>query len=342
MRLRYLVPALAALLAVAAVACNGGGPGPTPTPSPSGPTPTPSPSVEPLATPLTAVFACAGPPETTAPDASAFPVEITDSVGNTVTLEAPPQRIASLSAGHTEILYAIGAGDQVTAVDNTSDCPQAVNDLPKVNAFTPSVEAIADLEPDLVVIFFDPGDLQASLQNLDIAVLNLAAPASVQGVYEQTALLGEATGHAADAADLVADMQAEVQDIQSQIGEVTEGPTVFHEIDSTYFTAGPGSFIADLYDILAAQNIADATGEAYPQMSAEAIIQADPEVIVLADEDAGETPETVKARPGWSSISAVQNARIHVIDPDIVSRPGPRLVEALRFLAMFLYPERFP
>jgi iron complex transport system substrate-binding protein len=291
---------------------------------------------------LTAVFDCVGPQETTAPDATAFPVEVTDSVGNTVTLEAPPQSIASLSAGHTEILYAIGAGDQVTAVDSTSDCPQAVNDLPKVDAFTPSVEAIADLQPDLVVIFFDPGDLQASLQNLDIPVLNLAAPASIQGVYDQTELLGEATGHAADAAGLVADMQAAVQSIQSEIGDAVPAPTVFHEIDNTYFTAGPGSFIADLYDILGAQNIADATGQPFPQMSAEAIIEADPEVIILADEDAGETPDTVKARPGWGSVSAVQNDRIHIIDPDIVSRPGPRLVEALRTLAMFLYPERFP
>ena len=339
MRLRYIGPAILALLAIAAVACNGGGSGLSPTPTI---TVTPTPVVEPLATPLTAVFDCVDPQETTAPDASIFPLEITDSVGNTVALESPPQSIASLSAGHTEILYAIGAGDQVTAVDSTSDCPQAVNDLPKVDAFTPSVEAIADLQPDLVVIFFDPGELQVSLQNLDIPVLNLAAPASIQGVYDQTELLGEATGHAADAAGLVADMQAAVQSIQSEIGDAVAVPTVFHEIDNTYFTAGPGSFIADLYDILGAQNIADATGQPFPQMSAEAIIEADPEVIVLADEDAGETPDTVKARPGWGSVSAVQNDRIHIIDPDIVSRPGPRLVEALSALAAFLYPDRFP
>ncbi len=335
MRLRYLVPALLAVVAIAALACNGGGSGPTPTP-------TPSPAEEPLSKPMTAVFDCIGPAETSAPDASAFPLEVTDSVDNTVTLEAPPQRIASLSAGHTEIIYAIDAGDQVAAVDSTSDCPREANDLPKVDAFTPSVEAIAELEPDLVIIFFDPGDLQSSLQGLDIPVLNLASPDSVQGVYDQVELLGEATGHVADAADLIADMQAEVQDIRSEIGDVADAPTVFHEIDNTYFTAGPGSFIADLYDILGAENIADATGQPFPQMSAEAIIEADPEVIVLADEDAGESPETVRDRPGWGSVSAVRNDRIHVIDPDIVSRPGPRLVEALRFLAAYLYPELFP
>ena len=259
-----------------------------------------------------------------------------------MTLETPPQRIASLSAGHTEILYAIGAGGQVAAVDNTSDCPAATAGLPKVDAFSPSVEAIAELEPDLVIIFFDPGDLQSSLQGLDIPVLNLASPSSVEGVYDQIELLGEVTGHANDAVRLIADMRAAVQEIRSEIGDVTDAPTVFHEIDNTYFTAGPGSFIADLYDILGAGNIAEATGQPFPQMSVEAIIEADPEVIILADEDAGESPDTVRDRPGWGSVSAVRNDRIHAIDPDIVSRPGPRLVEALRTLAAYLYPELFP
>ena len=334
MRLRYLVPALAALLAVVALACDSG----------DGASPTPAPSVAPSATQAAepAVFGCDAPADTTPPDPAAFPVDITDSVDNTIALEAPPQRIASLSAGHTEILYAIGAGDQVVAVDNTSDCPRAVDDLPKVDAFTPSVEAIADLDADLVVIFFDPGDLQSSLQGLDIPVLNLASPESVDDVYEQVELLGEASGHSDEAAGLIAGMKADIEEIRLEIGDVTDAPSVFHEIDSTYFTAGPGSFIADLYDILGAENIADATGQAFPQMSVEAIIEADPEVIVLADEDAGESPETVRDRPGWDNISAVQNGRIHVIDPDIVSRPGPRLVEALRTLAAYLYPELFP
>ena len=337
MRFRYLILALLAVVALAVLACNGGGSGPIPIP-----TPTPSPVEEPLVTPVAVVFDCDVPAVASAPDASAFPLEISDSVGNTVTLETPPRRIASLSAGHTEILYAISAGDQVVAVDSTSDCPQEVNDLPKVDAFSPSGEAIAELEPDLVIIFFDPGDLQSSLQGLDIPVLNLASPSSVEGVYDQVALLGEATGQVDEATDLVADMRAAVQEIRSEIGDAADAPTVFHEIDNTYFTAGPGSFIADLYDILGAGNIAEATGQPFPQMSVEAIIEADPEVIILADEVAGESPDTVGDRPGWGSVSAVRNSRIHVVDPDIVSRPGPRLVEALRTLAAYLYPELFP
>ena len=325
MRYYILLAVPAALLALAA-ACKGDSSSPSARPSPAA-----------------GVFSfdCEAAMEATVPDLGAFPLEVTDSVDNAVTLEEPPQRIVSLSAGHTEILYAIGAGDQVTAVDNTSDCPAAANELPKVDAFVPSVEQIAGLEPDLVVIFFDPGDLQSSLQAIDIPVLNLAAPESVQGVYEQTTLLGQATGHAEGAANLVSDMQAAVEEIDSKIGDVSDGPSVFHEMDKTYYTAGEGSFIGDLYDILGAQNIAEATGQPYSQMSAEAIIDADPDVIILADEDAGESADTVKDRPGWDSVSAVETDRIYSIDPDIISRPGPRLVEALSTLAAYLYPEKF-
>lgn len=334
MRLRFLATAIVPLVALMALACGGG----------AGPSPTPPPTEEaaPTAQAVGFSFDCRAPAQATGPDAAAFPADVTDSMGNTVTLAATPQRIVSLSAGHTEILYALGAGDQVTAVDSTSDCPRATDGLPKVDAFTPSVEAIADLEPDLVIIFFDPGDLQSSLQGLGIPVLNLAAPDSVQGVYDQTALLGEATGHAGEAADVIAGMRTAVEDVQSTLADAGEGPRVFHEIDSSYFSVGSGTFIGDMYTVLGAKNIADATGENYPQMSAEAIIEADPEVIVLADEDAGESPDTVKARPGWGGVSAVRNERIYTVDPDIVSRPGPRLVEALNTLAAYLYPELFP
>ncbi len=318
MKPRYLILALVVLAALIVAACAGGGG---------------SSSLS---------FTCDAVAVATAPDASAFPLDVTDSVGNTVTLEAPPQRIVSLSAGHTEVLFAIGAGDQVAAVDLTADCPKAADDLPKENAFSPSLETIASVDPDLVIIFFDPGDLQSALQGADIPALNLATPDSVQSVYDQTELLGAATGHPDQAADLIADMQAAVEEIRSRVDDVTEAPTVFHEIDNTYLTAGPGSFIGDLYDILGAENIAEATGEPFPQMSAEAIIEADPDVIILADEGAGETPDTVGARPGWRNVAAVQNGRVHIVDPDIVSRPGPRLVEALRVLASYLYPESFP
>ena len=273
-----------------------------------------------------------------APDAAAFPAEVTDGSGRSVTIEAAPLAIASLSAGHTEILYAIGAGDAMTAVDNTSDCPVATSSLEHMDAFSPSVESIVALEADVVVLFFDPVDLVQSLADLGVTVLMMPSPSSITGVYDQIEILGDATGHATEADDLIASMKVAVAEITESVDGL-DAPTFFHEVDNTYYTAGPGSFIADLYDELGADNIAESTGQAFPQMSAEAIIVADPQVIILADEDAGESPETVAARPGWDVIAAVTDGRVYVVSPDIISRPGPRLVEALETLAALLYLE---
>lgn len=321
-RALWLLLAALAALALLAAACGDDGEEAAPqtaaeTPSPAPATPSPAP-------------------------VELFPVTVTDSNGKQVSLEAAPQRIVALGASFVEILYAIGAGDAIVAVDQNSDYPPEAAEKTKISGFQPSVEAIASFEPDLVLIFFDPGGLQEALEQLGITVLFLASPQSLAAVFDQIQLLGRASGRPDEVAELIAEMRAPIDDIIEELIDVEQGPSVFHELDSTYFTVGPGSFVGDLYALLKARNIAEASGEAYSQMSAEAIIEADPEVIILADEDAGESPDTVAARPGWDSIAAVRNGRVHTVDPDIVSRPGPRLAEALATLARLLYPERFP
>jgi iron complex transport system substrate-binding protein len=296
-----------------------------------------TPAVTPTA--LAAVRTPAG--TTVAPTSVEYPLTLTDSKDRSITLEAAPQRIASLSPAATEILFAIGAGDQVAAVEMFSNYPPAARVLPQLDAYQPSVEAIAAEEPDLVLVYFDPGNLVDGLERAGLTVLFLDPPSSVDGVLEQIRLLGQATGHPQEAEELVTTMQQGIADIEGQLADVGQGPRVFHELDNQLFTVAPDSFVGDLYTILKAQNIAAGTDQAYPQLSQEAIIEADPEVIILADTAGGESVETVKARPGWGSISAVENERIYVVDPDITSRPGPRLVEALRTLAQMLYPERF-
>lgn len=312
MRLRYLVPALGALLALAAVACDGGGTSPSSSPS----------AVE---------EAVAAP----------SPVTVTDSNGKQVTFASPPERIVALAPSFVEVLFAIGAGDAVVAVDENTDFPPEAATRTKLSGFEPSVEGIAALEPDLVVIFFDPGGLEAALEGLGIPVLFLMTPASIQGVYDQMTLLGEVTGHLPEAGDLIAGMQDSIDAITEKLADIDEGPTFFHELDPTLFTTCPGEFIHDMYVTLKARNVATDAGVPC-QLSEEAVIAADPEVIVLADAFAGENADTVKARPGWANVSAVQGDRIYVHDPDIVSRPGPRLLEGMRTLAGYLYPERFP
>lgn len=326
---RYLIAAAPLVVGVILAACGGES--------------SPPEASAPAATQTTAVwrFDCAQTPTSTTADVGAFPVQVKDDAGRQVTVAAPPKAIVSLSAGHTEMLYAIGAGGQMRADDAFSDCPAAAAALPHIDAFSPSVESIVGLEPDLVIVFFDPGGLVDALQSAGIAAMVLEAPSSIDGVFQQMQLLGKVTGHEGEAAEVVASMGAAMAAIETKVAAVDKGPRVFHEVDNTYYTAGPGSFVGDLYRVLKAQNIADSTGEPFPQMTAEAIIAADPEVIILADEDAGESPATVAARPGWSGISAVKSGRVHTIDPDIVSRPGPRLVEALETLGKILYPEVF-
>lgn len=273
---------------------------------------------------------------------AAFPITVTQSDGETLTVDAPPQRIVSLSAHATDILCAIGAGDQVVAVEQYANCPEGSDEKPALDAYQPSVEAIAGYDPDLVYIFSDINGVAGSLRGLGIPVLYLELPVSVDGVFEQIALFGRITGHSDEAGALVASMRQRLEAIEEKLGEVQEGPRVFHELDPTFFTVAPESFIGDMYRILKAKNIAEGASEPYPQLSAEVIVERDPEVIVLADEPSGVTAEAVKGRPGWSEISAVRNGRICVVDPSLVSQPGPKVVDAVAALAACLYPARFP
>ncbi len=272
-----------------------------------------------------------------------FPVSITRSDGVTLDITKRPERIVSLSAGGTELFFAIGAGDQLVAADMFSDYPEEANALPKVDAFQPDPEAILAHNPDLVLVTYDADEIVAALEQAGVPVLYLEVPESIDGILEQTRQFGKITGNREAAEDLVAGMEERIAAITNKLADVEEGPRVYHELDETFFTVAPDSFVGDLYNLLNAQNIAAGAPGGYPQLSAEVIIEQNPEVIILptgAGED-GTTPEDVKARPGWDVIDAVQNDRIYEIDRDIVSRPGPRIIAGLEQLATLLYPEEF-
>jgi iron complex transport system substrate-binding protein len=280
-------------------------------------------------------------PEPTAP-AAGFPVTVTRSDGRQLTVAEAPQRIASLSPAATEILYAVGAGPQVVATDLHSDYPEEAQETVKLDAFQPNVEAIVGVEADLIVIAHNQDNVVEALDSLGEAVLFLEVPDTIDGVLEQVRLLARVSGHAEEGERLAGEMKEGIEAVTDKLADVEEGPRIYHELDNTFFTAAPNSFVGDFYNLLKAHNIAQGAPTAYPQLTQEEILDRDPEVIILADADAGESPQTVKARPGWGAISAVKNDRIHVVDPDIVSRPGPRVVEGIEQLARFLYPEKFP
>ncbi len=283
----------------------------------------------------------AGAPSATA---QAFPFTLTGTDGRSLKLTHPPQRIVSLSPGTTETLFAIGAGDTLVAVDRFSDFPEQAKALPKVEYTNPSVEALAGFRPDLIIASVRQKDAIPAIEAAGLPVTLLEEPGSIQGVIDRVRLLGRVTSHSDGAEKVAADMERRITAVKDRLAGVTQGPRVFHELSADLFTAAPNSFVGDLYALLKAQNIAAGATTPFPQLSQEAVVGRDPEVIVLADAREGVTPDQVRARPGWSGISAVRNGRVYPLtseQADIVSRPGPRVVDGLELLAKLLYPDRF-
>lgn len=261
-----------------------------------------------------------------------FPVTV-DSDSGEVTIQARPERIVSLSPSATEILFAIGAGDQVIAADQFSTYP-AEAPTTDLSGFDPNVEAIVAYEPDLVVIATDANDLVASLGELDIPVLAQEAPVDVEAGYDLVAGLGQATGQVDGTAELVATMRAEMEEALASAADA-EGVRVYHELDDTFFSASSASFIGSIYSALGAVNVADEAdteGTGYPQLTEEAVIEANPQLIVVTDQGAS-TAEDVAARPGWDAVDAVRTGSIVSVDADIASRWGPRLPQLVASLA---------
>ena len=271
--------------------------------------------------------------DTIADPTIAPPASGVGTVGSTDTASGDaPAAIVSLSPTATEMLFAIGAGDQVIAVDSLSTYPAETADVvTDLSAFEPNVEAIAGYEPDLVVTSDD--QVTDQLEGLGIDVWVGAAAATFDDAYAQLEQLGALTGHIAEAAEVVAAMQADLAEIAAAAPQPEVPLSVYHELDNTYYSANSATFIGQVYSLLGLQNIADtAEGDTggYPQLNAEAIISADPEIIFLADGSFGESPETVAARDGWADIAAVRNGNIVVVDEDIASRWGPRVVDYAR------------
>jgi iron complex transport system substrate-binding protein len=274
-------------------------------------------------------------PTTAATGATAtFPATITGSNGD-VTIDARPERIVSLSPSATEMLFAIGAGDQIVAVDDQSNYP-AEAPTTKLSGYEPNVEAIAGYEPDLVVYATEPGDLGSSLQELGIPALQLDAPATLDDVYAQVEALGTATGHVAEGTSVAGQMRSDIEGIVAG-ADPSAGLSFYYELDDTYYSITSKTFIGQLFDQLGLVNIADEAEHAsagYPQLSAEYIVNADPDLVFLADTKCcAQSAASVGERPGWSGLAAVRNGDVVELDDDVASRWGPRLVDLLQQIA---------
>lgn len=271
-----------------------------------------------------------------------FPVTVTDFQSRSVTVAARPVRIVSIGPSNTEFLFALGAGDRVVGVDDFSDTPAAASKLEKIGGVKVNVEKVVSLKPDLVLsVKFSDGTIE-KIAAAGITTL-VVDPVGLSDVARSAILIGKAVG--ADGDRLAALIDVQLRLVKLSVAKATAKPRVFHEVDASDpakpFTAGPGSYIQDLIDLAGGTNIAATAASAYPQISLEEVLRADPEVIVLGDADYGTTPEQVAARTGWSGMSAVKNKRVYGISDSLVSRPGPRVAEAASAYAKLLHPELF-
>lgn len=273
------------------------------------------------------------------PAASAFPVTVTAANG-AVTVKSRPDRIVSLAPTATEDLYAVGAGPQVVAVDDDSDYPASAP-VTKLSGLSPNLEAIAKYNPALVIASQNSNGLVSGLGKLGVPVLIEPAAATLDDAYAQIEQIGQATGHAAQAARTVTSMKAEITADVRQAGSSHAGLSYYWELSNNpYYSVTSKTFIGQIVGLFGLKNIADAADKAsdggYPELSEEYIVTAKPQIIFLADNqpaDGGQSPAVVAARPGWSAIPAVKDHEIIALNDDIASRWGPRLPQLVAQIA---------
>jgi iron complex transport system substrate-binding protein len=262
-------------------------------------------------------------------------IALAASAGESRAAAKRPARIVSLSPSLTEDLYAVGAGSQVVAVDQDSDYPSSAPRT-KLSGLDPNVEAIASYNPDLVVISYDNG-LVGALQKLHIPTLLEPAPDTISQAYEEIRQIGSATGHVATAAKVVRGMERTLTQLIRSVPKRSRHLKVFHELSPDYYSATSSTFIGRIYKLFGFRNIADAADTShtgYPQLSAEYIVSANPDIVVLADSVCcGQTPATVAERPGWQQVAAVRKHQVVTVDDSVASRWGPRIVDFARVVA---------
>jgi iron complex transport system substrate-binding protein len=260
-----------------------------------------------------------------------FPVDVLSGPvgkGTEITIESEPASIVSLSPTATEMLWEIGAGDQVVAVDDQSDYPKDVPTT-KLSGYEPNVEAVLEYEPDLVVAADDTGDLVANLEKAHVPTLLLPAAEDLDETYSQLERLGEATGHADEAEHAVSHMREGIDQALADAPD-SDGLTYLHELTPDLYTASGSTFIGEVYGMFGLENIADKSKvkDDYPKLSKEYVVNADPDLVFLADSQCcGVSVADVEERPGWEQVSAVGDEQVHVVDEDVASRWGPRVVD---------------
>jgi iron complex transport system substrate-binding protein len=285
-----------------------------------------------------------------APSAVAVSAEISvvDGLEKQITLDQPAAKIVTLSPPITEILYAIGAGDQVIARDSFSDYPEAAQSLPDIGGGFAEydLETIISLEPDLVIAGgINTVELVQSLEDLGLTVYYLANPSDLEGTFASIEALGVLSGHEDQAEELVDGLRSRVDAVTTILEGVEEKPTVYYELDATDvakpYTPGPNTFYTSMIEMAGGENIGEKLEFEWAQISLEQLLIEDPDLILLGDAMWGVTPESVAERAGWGSLTAVANGIVLPFDDNLIARIGPRQVDGLEALAKIFHPDLF-
>lgn len=285
---------------------------------------------------------------TRAPSPTQSAVSFTDSAGRSITLDTAPTRIVSLTPSTTEIVCALGACDKLVGRDQFSDFPSQVASVHVVSdGFNPGYEQIVAAKPDLVLVAaITSPDVIKKLEELKLPTLVVGdVNSSFESVKKDIQFVGQVIGAETQAAQLVGELDKKLADVKAKLANAQTKPRVFWELDATDpakpYTPGPGTFINEIITLAGGANIAGTANSPYAQLNAEEIIRANPEVIIMSDAAYGVAPESVGKRPGWNVIDAVKNHRVFPIDDNLVSRPGPRVVDGLEAAAKLIHPEVF-
>lgn len=273
---------------------------------------------------------------------SVYPLEIEDQFKNKVTIKKKPERIVSLAPSHTEILFSLGLGDKIVGVTSFCDYPEEAKEKDKIGDYEGiNIEKVIELEPDLVVQY-GKGDegINNKIKEAGIPIVSFE-PESIDEVIDTINKIGKITGKEEEAKNITEDMKSKKDAIVDKVKDA-DTVKVFYEVWHDPLTAaGPGSFMDELINLAGGENIAkDAEGE-YPNFDQEQLIERNPDIYLAAKDTEDKTVESIKTRPGYEAINAIRNDKVYLLEPNIVSRPGPRIVEALELVAKTLHPDLF-
>jgi iron complex transport system substrate-binding protein len=268
---------------------------------------------------------------------------VTDDAGREIVLDRAPQRIVSMAPSNTEILFALGLGDRVVGVTTYCNYPPEAVGVAKVgDSYAPDYERIVSLKPDIILaVGTADSELVKGLEGYGLKVFVLQAN-SVAEVPDDIELVGRLLRVEKEARDLANSIRTRIQTVSSRLASPAPAakPSVFWCLDNLLWTVGPGSFVNDVITLAGGQNIGGNLGQPYGQFSLESLLEADPEVIIIPLLDPA-VPGELARLEGWGTLTAVRTAHVYQIDPDIVSRPGPRIAEAVEQVAALLHPILF-